>query len=132
MSDEVKEKLKPFKFRKGHIPPNQQKIGTESVDSKGFVKVKIEEPNKWKLKHKLLYEKYHNVKLSDNDVVLFVDNNKRNFDKENLELINKSILLDINRNLNFDTDDIDIRKAVIALAKARYELKMKKQELRKE
>jgi hypothetical protein len=38
----------------------------------------------------------------------------------------------INNNLNFHTDDIEIRKAVIALAKARYELRNKKKELRKE
>ena len=130
LKPDAKERLKIYAFKKGNIPSNQQKIGVESVNSKGFVKVKVEEPNKWKLKHKLMYEKYHNVKLTDNDIVLFLDNNKRNFDKENLILINKGILLDINRNLNFHTDDIEIRKAVIALARARYELRMKKQKLK--
>jgi hypothetical protein len=132
MPDDVKEKLKPFKFKKGNLPPRHQEVGTETITSKGFVKVKIAEPNIWKYKHKLMYEKYHNVELSNKDIVIFIDNDKSNFSKKNLVLVNKSIMLDINNNLNFHTDDVEIRKAVIALAKARYELKMKKQELRKE
>ena len=132
MPDDVKEKLKPFKFKKGNLPPRHQEVGTEIITPKGFVKVKIAEPNIWKYKHKLMYEKYHNVELSNKDIVIFIDNNKRNFSKENLVLVNKSIMLDINNNLNFHTDDIEIRKAVIALAKARYELRNKKKELRKE
>ena len=132
MPDDVKEKLKPFKFKKGNLPPRHQEVGAETITSKGFVKVKIAEPNVWKPKHKLMYEQYHNVKLDNNDIVIFVDNNKFNFSKENLVLVNKSIMLDINNNLNFHTDDIEIRKAVIALAKARYELRNKKKELRKE
>lgn len=132
MPPDVYEKMMLGMAKRKTICPKQKSIGEESVTTNGYIKVKIAEPDVWEYKHRFMYEQYHNVKLKSDDLIIFVDNNKKNFDKDNLELINRSILSDINKHLNFNTDDIEIRKAVITLAKARYELKMKKQELRKE
>lgn len=41
--------------------------------------------------HRYLYEKYHDVKLNDNDMIIFLDGNKNNFDKKNLYKITKRI-----------------------------------------
>ena len=36
-----------------------------------------------------MYEKYHNVKLTSDDMIIFADQNKLNFEKDNLILISK-------------------------------------------
>ena len=45
-----------------------------------------------------MYEKYHNIKLTQDDVVIFADQNKLNFEKDNLILVSKNQLLEMNRN----------------------------------
>ena len=83
-------------FKKGHKPWNKKEVGSERTDVKGYILIKVKEPNVWKLKHRILYEKYHNVKLTQDDVVIFADQNKLNLEKDNLILINKSQLLRMN------------------------------------
>lgn len=83
-------------FQKGHKTWNKKEIGSERIDSNGYILIKVKEPNVWKLKHRILYEKYHNIKLTQDDVVIFADQNKLNLEKDNLILINKSQLLRMN------------------------------------
>lgn len=83
-------------FQKGCKPWNKKEIGSERIDSNGYILIKVKEPNVWKLKHRILYEKYHNIKLTQDDVVIFADQNKLNLEKDNLILINKSQLLRMN------------------------------------
>lgn len=83
-------------FQKGCKPWNKKEIGSERIDSNGYILMKVKEPNVWKLKHRILYEKYHNIKLTQDDVVIFADQNKLNLEKDNLILINKSQLLRMN------------------------------------
>lgn len=131
LSKETYKKCEKTMFKKGRIASNRKPIGSER-NSQGYTLVKVANPDVWRGKHRVMYEQYHNIKLNKEDIIIFIDNNVTNFNKDNLVLVNRSILSDINKRLNFNTDDVEIRKAVIALAKARYELKMKKQELRKE
>jgi len=42
-------------------------------------------------KHRHLYEKYHNVKLSDDDFIVFLDQDKNNFSKNNLYKVSSKI-----------------------------------------
>lgn len=69
--------------KKCYKPGASRPIGSERVDKKGFIEIKTAE-NKWVLKHRYLWEKYHNKKIPDNHYVIFMDGDKRNFDKENL------------------------------------------------
>lgn len=44
----------------------------------------------YRKKAHVMYEQYHNIKINDNDqIVIHLDNNKFNFDKNNLYLINR-------------------------------------------
>lgn len=83
-------------FQKGHIPKNHRKLGDERVDRDGYIKVKVEEPNKWRLKHNMVYEKYKG-KIPKGSVVIFLDGNKMNTDISNLKLVKRSELLIMNR-----------------------------------
>ena len=75
-------------YNKQKAPKNVIKcdIGTERMSDNGIV-VKIAQPNCWKLKHRLMYEKYHNCELNSNDCVIFLNQNRNDFSKENLKKI---------------------------------------------
>lgn len=109
--------IKPNKtsFQKGCKPWNEKEIGSEKINSDGYVEVKIDKSNKWKLKQRVMYEKYHNVKLMPDDVVIFADKNKLNFEKDNLILVSKKKLLTMNKN-NLIFNDKELTKTGVNIA----------------
>lgn len=62
--------------------------------------------------HRYLYEQYHDVKLKDDECVLFLDGNKNNFDKENLYKITKrlNLIMQSNDLHNTKTDKLTVIK----------------------
>lgn len=79
------------RFKKGHMPHNWLPVGTELVNTNGYVVVKVAEPNKWKPKHILIWEAANGPK-SKGHVLLFGDRNKLNVTLENLVLITRAQL----------------------------------------
>ena len=68
-------------------------VGYESnPDKNGLVRVKINE-KQWVYKQRLIYEKYHNVKLPKDYIVVFLDNDKTNYDIENLMAVPRKVAL---------------------------------------
>ena len=47
--------------------------------------------NNYVAKHRYLYEQYHNVTLTFDDLIIFLDNDKTNFNKENLYKISRTV-----------------------------------------
>jgi hypothetical protein len=88
MSTLLYEKCQKTMFKKGAKPHNTRKEGEESKSTDGYIYVKIAD-NDWRLKHRVVYEKV-NGPIPDDHIVVFKDNNKLNFDINNLELISKS------------------------------------------
>lgn len=84
-------------FKKGNIPSNKASVGTERFTKDGYIKVKIAEPNKWRLKHLLLWEEY-NGPLPKGHAIIFLDGNKQNIKLDNLKLITRHQLLVMNKN----------------------------------
>lgn len=113
-------------FKKGNIPPNLRPIGSERTDRDGYILIKISnEGKKWELKHKVLWEKYHNKPIPKGYVVAFLDQNKENFSKENLILLSRKELSIMNREKRFSHNP-DITKINITLTKLNskiYDLK---------
>ena len=85
-------------FKKGHQPINHRKVGSERITVDGYTEIKVAEPNKWRLKHRVMYEKYHNVKLDPKQLIIFADRDKSNMSKENLLLVDNNQLLILNQN----------------------------------
>ena len=83
-------------FKNGHTPWNYQPVGSERVNSCGYVDLKVADPNKWKSKHAVIWEK-HNGPAPRGQVVIFGDGNKRNFDLNNLILVLRVQLAVLNR-----------------------------------
>lgn len=99
---------------KGNIPSNYKPIGSEIVDSDGFILIKLDEPSKWEPKQRYLYKK--NVgPIKKGNVIIFLDGNKRNFDTDNLAQVTRSQLLTLNK-YKLITCNPDLTKAGINTA----------------
>ncbi|MGL5715202.1 MAG: HNH endonuclease signature motif containing protein [Paraclostridium sp.] len=101
-------------FRKGNTPNNHRPVGSERVDIEGYTYIKIEEPKKWVLKHRYIYEK-HNI-IPKGYVVIFADGNKSNFNIENLITVKRSELLTLNKEGLIDNDS-EITKVGVNVAR---------------
>lgn len=64
--------------------------GTVMYKKHGIPQIKIKD-RVYQSKHRFMYEKYHNVKLNDNDMIIFLNGNKNDFSKENLYKITHKI-----------------------------------------
>ena len=96
MSKDLYEKCKGTMFKKGNVPSNHRPVGSERVTKDGYIEVKIAEPNKWRLKHLVAWERV-NGPLPKGYAILFLDGNKQNTDISNLRLMSRSELLIMNR-----------------------------------
>jgi HNH endonuclease len=70
-------------FKKGNKPHTYLPVGTERVNGEGYVDIKIADPNKWRAKHVLIWEK-ENGPVPPGHAIIFGDGNRRNFEVDNL------------------------------------------------
>lgn len=89
MSPEVYAKAAPTMFKKGSTPVNHREVGSERVNVDGYVEIKVAEPNKWRLKHRVLWEQV-NGEIPAGMNVQFKNGNSQDVRIENLYLISKS------------------------------------------
>lgn len=103
------------KFCKNQTPHNYKPVGSEFADERGYVYIKIADPNEWITKQRYVYEKHIGI-IPKGHSVIFADSNKRNFDVDNLILArNKDKLVAKNKHLIFD--DADLTKTGLLIAK---------------
>ena len=67
---------------------NALPIGSERIKPDGMVQVKIA-PRKWEYKQRLIYEQYYGVKLTSDDYIIFLDQDRTNFDISNLKRVTR-------------------------------------------
>ncbi|WP_264647951.1 HNH endonuclease signature motif containing protein [Bacillus thuringiensis] len=101
-------------FKKGQRPHNYKPVGSERLNSDGYVDVKVAEPNKWRAKHQLLWEK-ENGPIPKGYVIIFGDGDRRNFQQDNLILVSKKQLAILNKN-RLIQNDADLTRIGIAIA----------------
>jgi len=102
-------------FKKGNTPHNHVPIGTETFKYNDYLWVKIAEPNKWKQKHKLIWESVHGPQ-PPNTIIIFLDGDCKNLVPDNLHLLTRRELLQLNRN-RYSQAHTEIKPAVLALSK---------------
>lgn len=64
-------------------------IGYEYIRSDGMILVKVAQPNKWEHKQRVLYKKYHNCELTSDDFIIFLNQDRNDFSKDNLVKITR-------------------------------------------
>lgn len=83
-------------FRKGNTPFNHKPVGHERITVDGYVEIKTAEPNVFKLKHRLNWEKVHG-EIPKDHVVVFKNMDKQDCRIENLMLISRAELVRLNQ-----------------------------------
>jgi len=103
---------KPTQFKEGNRPHNYMPVGSERVNGDGYVDIKIADPNKWRAKHLIVWETAHGP-VPKGYVILFGDQNRRNFDLDNLLLVSKRQMLTLNRRGLIQRDTELTRSAIL-------------------
>lgn len=96
-------------------------IGTERIKPDGMVQVKIAK-DKWEYKQRLIYSKHYNIELTSDDYIIFLDQDRTNFDINNLVRITRresSIL----SNQRMFSKDAEVTRTGILTAKLMIKLK---------
>jgi hypothetical protein len=101
-------------FKVGHKPHNYKPVGTERVNGDDYVDIKIADPNKWKAKHILVWEKEHGP-VPKGHAVIFGDGNRRNFSLDNLILVTRKQLVRLNQN-HLIKDNTELTKMGLIIA----------------
>ena len=88
MSPELYARCAPTMFKKGRPSLNRKPVGSERVNIYGYIEVKVAEPNRWMLKHRLAWEQA-NGPIPPGHNVQFRNGNKLDCRLDNLYLITK-------------------------------------------
>ena len=102
-------------FKKGHQPWNHNEVGDEAWTTDGYLKVKIAEPNKWKMKHVLEWEKAHGP-IPEGKMLTFLNGDHADCRPENLALITNAENLTMNH-LRVRSPDPEATRTGITVAK---------------
>ena len=102
-------------FKKGQKAFNYRPIGSERIDTYGYIGIKVADPDVWEPKHRMLWEK-QNGKIPGNKALVFADGNKLNLDIDNLILVTREELLILNR-CNLIKEDKELTKTGLMVAK---------------
>lgn len=89
MSPEHYAKCQPTMFQKGHSSHNHKEVGSERVNVDGYIEIKVAEPNKWRCKHRIIWEQ-HNGEIPKGYNVQFKNHNPLDCRIENLYLISRA------------------------------------------
>ena len=111
-------------FRKGHIPHNSVPVGTEVMTTDSYLKIKVAEPNQWRFKHIMEWEK-HNGKVPEGYLISFKDGNHYNCNIENLMCITRGENAILN-NQNLRSESAELTETALALAKVKHKIQQTK------
>ena len=89
VSPEVYSKIQPTMFKKGSTPVNHRDVGAERVNVYGYIEIKVSEPNRWRLKHRVMWEQVNGT-IPRGYNVQFKNHNPLDCRIENLYLISKA------------------------------------------
>lgn len=101
-------------------------IGTERVTSEGTF-VKIAQPDIWRRKTRVMYEKYHNCKLEADDYIVFLNQDRSDFSKDNLIKSSRSEIAYLH-NCNTFSNNPELTKLGILSARLMIKVKEKSYE----
>lgn len=86
MDKKAIERTKATRFQKGQAPVNHRKVGSTRINVDGYIEIKIKEPRKWDLLHRVNYRKKFG-RIPKGMVVILKDGNKLNCKPSNLKAI---------------------------------------------
>ena len=100
-------------------------IGYERKNEDGMVMVKIAQPNKWEYKQRLIYMQYHKCKLSEDEYIIFRNQNRNDFSIDNLKKVTRKESSYLANNEMFSKDP-DVTDTGVLTAKLMIKVKESK------
>ena len=113
LSEDTKAKLVKTMFKSGNRPHNTLQVGAETQDKDGYVMVKIAEPSVWQYKHHVAYGE----PVPTGHKVIFLDGNKYNFERGNLQLVSNAELMNRNTMHRYPPELVRLLKTLNKLKK---------------
>lgn len=113
LSDSTKAKLAKTMFKSGNRPHNTLQVGAETQDKYGYVMAKVAEPNVWQYKHHVAYGE----PVPTGHKVIFLDGNKYNFERDNLQLVSNAELMQKNTMHRYPPELVRLLKTLNKLKK---------------
>ena len=101
-------------FKKGNRPYNYKPVGSERLTKDGYIEVKVSDPNKWRLKHIIIWER-ENGKIPKGYALVFGDGDKSNLSINNLILVSRKQLLIMNKN-KLIKNNVELTKTGVVIA----------------
>jgi hypothetical protein len=89
-------------------------IGSEFIDSYGYIRTKVANPDVWRRKHIVIWEAAHGP-LPKGHAIIFADGNKANLALDNLLMVSRRELMIMNRK-NLICPDADLTRSGKAIA----------------
>lgn len=89
MPAELYERCAPTMFKPGHPSNNRRPVGSERVNVDGYIEIKVAEPDKWKCKHRVVWEAA-NGPIPKGYNIQFRDGNRLNISLDNLYIISRA------------------------------------------
>lgn len=106
------------RFKRGQMPWNYKPIGSERVNSDGYVDIKIQDgknQKNWRGKHVVMWEAHHGRSAPKGHAVIFADGSRRNFDPDNLLLVSRAQLVRMNQS-HMIKSDAEMTKTGVIIA----------------
>lgn len=101
-------------FKSGHTPKNHRPVGSERITKDGYIEIKVAEPNKWRLKHRVIWENSFGT-ISKGKCIIFMNGDKTDVQLENLKLIERRVNARLNQ-LGLRYNDPDSMQAAVGVA----------------
>ena len=116
-------------FKKGQAPLNWVPVGTERINTDGYVMVKVKEDGhygqRWKLKSRIIYEEHLGRKLKRSEKIMYLDGNPLNLAIDNLKLITDKENAVMNKSrLRFN--DAELTEVGLKVARIKMAMSQKK------
>lgn len=98
-------------------------VGAEQITKDG-VFIKVAQPDIWRRKTRFMYEKYHNCKLEADDYIVFLNQDRSDFSKDNLIKSSRSEIAYLH-NCNTFSNNPELTKLGILAARLSIKTKEK-------
>ena len=120
---------KKTRFKKGNRPQTTVPVGTEVLRKDGYLWIKVADPNKWRLKGELIWERANGQAFPRGMCLKYVDNDRTNLSPENLIVMNREENL-ILANHGWQSRDAELGAAEKNIARLICKTRSKRRELK--
>lgn len=116
---------KETQFKKGEESVNRRPVGSERLMQRdGYTYVKVAQPDKWRLKHHIIFEEAHG-EIPSGYKVAWGDGDRTNFSADNLVLVSDRQMIVMNK-MGLKSTSAEITKTGTIIAELKLKIAEKK------